>query len=73
MVDPATEEQHKDYSCHKCRKVLFRSTDIMPHTSKQKKYNARADKQTSGAAVQYCSSWFIEMADWMAIPREETV
>ena len=72
MVDPATEEQqHKDYSCHRCRKVLFRSADIMPHTSKQKKYNARADKQTS--AIQYCSSWFIEIADWMAIPQEETV
>ena len=51
--------------------VLFKECDIMPHTSKQKKYNARPDKQTT--SIRHCSSWFIEMADWMAIPPDDSV
>ena len=67
MVD-ATEI--KDYSCGKCRKKLFSSESLVTHTSKKKAYNVRGTKGATEGPVQACTSFYLEIQQWMNLPED---
>ena len=64
------QKEHKqEYTCRKCRMVIFNSDDIMEHSSGVKKLVARAHKKHNKAPEE-CTSHFIELADWMNLPDD---
>ena len=59
----------QEYTCKKCRHLIFTSEDIQEHSSKKKTHVARANKMNNKQPNE-CSSHFIEMADWMEFPED---
>lgn len=62
------EEQKSDvklqYSCRKCRKVLFNEDNLEEHMSKVKSYNTKHNSVKEAMSSE-CSSIFIQEMDWI--------
>ncbi|CDW81690.1 dual specificity protein phosphatase 12 [Stylonychia lemnae] len=63
-----SEPESKQYSCKKCRKVLFTQDNVEEHISKVKNHNVRRGERI--AAVDECSSIFIQQLEWIALDEE---
>ncbi|TNV77468.1 hypothetical protein FGO68_gene12508 [Halteria grandinella] len=60
--------QKLQYSCKKCRKVLFSEDNLEEHMSKVKAYNTKTHSLRE--VSQECSSIFLEQMDWIVIEDE---
>ena len=60
----AKPEEISEYTCKKCRCYIFNTSQLEPsHTSKTKRIVTRPQKK--GKGYTECSSFFLEMQDWM--------
>ena len=59
-----TPHEKLQYSCRKCRKLLFTEENLEEHTSKVKSYNTRSNTLKE-AMVSECTSIFIQEMDWV--------
>lgn len=69
MIIEEREPIGKNYSCRKCRKVLFDQSGVEEHISEVKKHNVRKGEKYQMS--EECSSIFINQFEWIAVDEEQ--
>ena len=56
---PKEEEESEQYTCKKCRMVLFKASDILTHTSKVKNFTVRkAQRRELNVSRSFAKSYY---------------